>query len=126
MGRALRWLTDYTDAGIYKVLKRLGFSHKRALYFTRSPDPDYRAKWLRILRAYQEAWCHPQQVVLLFQDEFTYYRKADLRQRWLRQGGQLVMECPSHSVPATPSGWLEVDRRRYGRTTLLLLTEAIA
>lgn len=86
VGRALRWLTDYTDAGIYKVLKRLGFSRKRALYFIRSPDPDYRAKWQRILQAYQEAWCNPEQVILLFQDEFTYYRKADLRQRWLRQG----------------------------------------
>lgn len=87
MGRVLKWLAGCTDAGIYKVLKRLGFSRKKALYFIHSPDPEYRAKWQQILSAYQEAVTHPEEVILLFQDEFTYYRRADIRQSWQR-GGQ--------------------------------------
>ena len=42
--RALRWLEGVSDAGIYKVLKRLGFSRKQALRFIHSPDPGYREK----------------------------------------------------------------------------------
>jgi len=75
VGRALAWLNGYSDAGIYKVLKRLGFSRKRALNFIRSPDPAYREKWQAILRAYMEAASQPDQVVLLFSDELTYYRQ---------------------------------------------------
>ena len=75
MRRALSWLQGYSDAGIYKVLKRLGFSRKQAINFIHSPDPDYRAKWQAVLRAYSEALAHPQEVLLLFLDELTYYRR---------------------------------------------------
>ena len=86
VGRALHWLQGYSDVGIYKVLKRLGFSKKQALNFIHSPDPNYRFKWQRILAAYQEALENPETVVLLFQDELTYYRRARLKQRWQKQG----------------------------------------
>jgi transposase len=71
----LGWLKGYSEAGIYKVLKRLGFSRKQALNFIHSPDPDYRAKWQAVLRAYSEACAHPGQVLLLFLDELTYFRR---------------------------------------------------
>lgn len=73
--RALNWLNGYSEAGIYKVLKRLGFSRKQAINFIHSPDPNYRAKWQSVLRAYSEAFSHPGQVLLLFMDELTYYRR---------------------------------------------------
>jgi hypothetical protein len=75
-----------TDTGIYKVLKRLGFSRKKAQYFIHSPDPEYRAKWQRILDAYQEAVVNPEEVVLLFQDELTYFRRADIHLTWQAEG----------------------------------------
>lgn len=68
------------------MLKRLGFSRKKALAFVHSPDPAYRAKWQRVLAAYQEAVTQPGQVVLLFQDEMTYHRRADLRPTWQGAG----------------------------------------
>ena len=86
VGRALHWLDGYSDAGIYKVLKRLGFSRKKALYFIHSPDPDYRYKWQIILAAYQEAVTNPEQVILLFQDELTYYRRAKIGKSLQRRG----------------------------------------
>lgn len=96
MGRVLDWLKGYSDAGIYKVLKRLGFSRKQALNFIHSPDPDYRFKWQRILQAYQEALDNPEKAVLLFQDEFTYYRRIHLRGRWQKQG-----RCQQRQTQAT-------------------------
>ncbi|RME59129.1 hypothetical protein D6779_05015, partial [Candidatus Parcubacteria bacterium] len=86
VGRALAWLNGVSEPGIYKVLKRLGFSRKRALNFIRSPDPEYRAKWQRILRAYQQAFEQPGEVVLLFQDELTYYRQPSLERAWFQRG----------------------------------------
>jgi transposase len=82
----LQWLNGISVPGIYKVLKRLGLSRKKALHFIQSPDPDYRLKWQRILAAYQEAITNPEQVVLLFQDEFTYFRQAKIKQTWQRRG----------------------------------------
>ena len=84
--RALWWLEDVSDAGIYKVLKRLGFSRKKALAFVQSPDPEYRAKWQQVLSAYQEAVENPDEVVILFQDELTYYRRADIHHTWQGSG----------------------------------------
>lgn len=86
MGRALRWLEGISEVGIYKVLKRLGFSRKKALYFIHSPDPNYRAKWQRILAAYAEAVADPQRVVLLFEDELTYLRRAVIEPTWQVKG----------------------------------------
>lgn len=84
--RALHWLEGYSEPGVYKLLKRLGFSRKKALAFVKSPDPDYRAKWYQVLAAYEEAVRHPGEVVLLFQDEFTYYRRAELHTTWQGAG----------------------------------------
>lgn len=86
MGRALDWLNGVSDPGIYKVLKRLGFSRKQALNFIQSPDPEYRAKWQRILAAYQQAFEQPGEVILLLQDEFTYYRQPSPSRAWSRRG----------------------------------------
>ncbi len=68
-------ITGKSEAGVYKALKRLGFSRKQALQFIHSPDPEYHAKWRAILRAFQEACEHPAEVVILFLDELTYYRQ---------------------------------------------------
>ena len=86
VGRALAWLNGYSDAGIYKVLKRLGFSRKQALNFIRSPDPAFRAKWRAILKAFSEAAYHPDKVVCLFLDELTYYRQPRSAPAYHRRG----------------------------------------
>lgn len=75
VGCALAWLKDHSEAGIYKVLKRLGFSRKQALYFIHSPDVEFRSKWQTVLQAYADAVNYPEQAVILFLDELTYYRR---------------------------------------------------
>ena len=86
VGRALSWLNGYSDAGIHKVLKRLGFSRKAARGFIRSPDPHYHDKWRAILQAFQEAVSQPEKVVLLLIDELTYYRRPSEAPAYYRQG----------------------------------------
>ncbi len=78
VGRALHWLEGYSEPGIYKVLKRLGFSRKRAMNFIHSPDPEYHQKWKAILQAFADAANHPEEVVIVFLDEFSYYRQPSL------------------------------------------------
>jgi transposase len=86
IGQALSWLAGHTQPGIYRVLKRLGFSRKRALGFIRSPDREYQAKWRRILQAFEEAAYHPERTVLLFMDEVTYYRRPEGAPAYHRRG----------------------------------------
>ena len=78
IGKVLKWLEGCSEAGIYKILKRLGFSRKRAMNFIHSPDPDYHRKWKAILQAFLETVNHPEEVVLVFLDEFSYYRQPTL------------------------------------------------
>lgn len=86
MGRVVSWLTRRSLPGIYKVLKRLGFSRKQAQAFIRSPDTAYALKWRAILAAYQDAVEHPEQAVLLFRDELTYWRRPAVRAVHQRRG----------------------------------------
>lgn len=78
VGTALKWLENCSQPGIYKVLKRLGFSRKRAMNFIHSPDLNYHHKWKAILHAFMEAANHPDKVVMVFLDEFSYYRQPTL------------------------------------------------
>jgi 16S rRNA (guanine966-N2)-methyltransferase len=47
---------------------------------------------------------------------------AVLQGGWIRPGGTLVWECPSDQVPGAPAGWQLRDQRRYGGSTVVLLT----
>ena len=78
VGKALKWLEGCSQPGISKVLKRLGFSRKRSMNFIHSPDPDYARKWKAVLQAFMEAVQHPDEVVIVFLDEFSYYRQPTL------------------------------------------------
>lgn len=46
--------------------------------FIHSPDPDYHHKWQAILQAFMDAANHPDEVVIVFLDEFSYYRQPTL------------------------------------------------
>lgn len=89
VGKALKWLDGCSEAGIYKVLKRLGFSRKRAMNFIHSPDPNYHQKWRAILQAFWDAANHPNEVVILFLDEFSYYRQPSLASTYHSMGHTL-------------------------------------
>ncbi|WP_287315021.1 IS630 family transposase [Moorena sp. SIO1G6] len=135
VGRAIAWLEGMSEPGIYKVLKRLGFSRKQALSFIHSPDPEYQAKWQRILRAYQEAITTPEKVVLLFQDELTYYRRPSKSKAWHQQGKKqpLAHEAPRSNTKTRIAAALDgilgrviyLQRSTIGKDALIKFHEQI-
>lgn len=114
----MNWLQGYSEAGIYKVLKRLGFSRKQALNFIHSPDPEYRAKWQAVLRAYSEAIAHPGEVLLLFMDELTYYRRPS-KAPALHQTGTTQPRAQEVAGPNTQTRLVAVLNAVTGQVTYL-------
>lgn len=42
---------------------------------------------------------------------------------WLKPSGTMIWECASSQMPALSTGWCKRDQRRYGTTSLLLLSQ---
>jgi transposase len=80
--QAVGALQSYSLAGLWQVLKRLKLRYKRRREYLHSPDPDYDHKLAAVAAAYQQAQSDPQHIVLLYQDELTYYRRPSLAGNW--------------------------------------------
>lgn len=68
------WLNPYSLSGVWRILRANGIRYKRGQEHLHSPDPDYVAKRNHIVWCVQQAREHPGIVVVLFLDEFSYYR----------------------------------------------------
>jgi hypothetical protein len=73
--QAVRAFQPYSLTGIWLVLKRLKLVYKRGRHYLHSPDPDYDPKVQAVDAAYAQAQAAPERIVLLYQDELTYYRR---------------------------------------------------
>lgn len=80
------WLEPLSEPGVWKLLKRYHVVYKRGRRYVHSPDPQYQSKVARLHAAWQEMQADPEHVVLLYQDELTYYR------------------CPTAAPDYAPSG----------------------
>lgn len=72
--QAVPWLKAMSLPGIWKLLKRYQLVYKRGRRYVHSPDAQYASKVARLQSAWQEVQADPEHVVLLYQDELTYYR----------------------------------------------------
>jgi len=81
-------LGGYSLSGIWRLLKRLGFVYRRAREYVHSPDPDYEAKLATIATAITTVRTDPERLVLLYEDEMTYYRRPSLARAYARLGGK--------------------------------------
>lgn len=84
--RVCKWLRVTTLAGIHRLLDRLKIGWKRGRQHVHSPDPDYQAKldYIKDLKA--QARASAGRVVLLYQDEFTFYRQPTLANAYEERG----------------------------------------
>jgi transposase len=116
--RAVDWLKGYSVPGIYRVLKRLGFSRKQALAFIHSPDPAYASKQAAILAALADAAQQPEQVVVLYLDELTYFRRPSKAPAYAQRGHAQPL---AHEVPGsdTQTRILAVLNALSGQVTYL-------
>lgn len=72
--QAVSWLKPLSLPGVWKLLKRYRLVYKRGRRYVHSPDPQYASKAARLRQATQEVQADPEHIVLLYQDELTYYR----------------------------------------------------
>ena len=75
---ALPWLKDYSLPGVCQALQRLGVKRKQGRLSVYSPDPQYLIKMKWIQRACEKATQHPNEVVVLYADELSFYRRPTL------------------------------------------------
>src|SRR5690606_7780374 len=85
-----QWLRTTTQAGIYRVLQRLGLPYKRGRLSVHSPDPAYLDKRRRICEIEALVRSEPQRFVLLYLDEFTYTRQPTLANAYAPKGHDQV------------------------------------
>ena len=68
------------------MLKRFDIHYKRGRQYVHSPDLDYHHKLSQIADAIAQVLAQPDQYVLVYEDEFTYYRRPSLAQAYGRAG----------------------------------------
>ena len=81
-----KWLQLNTISGLGKLLKRLEISYKRGRSYIHSPDIYYQQKMDRIALCLLKAWYEPEKYVLLYQDEFSYYRQPTVARDYESMG----------------------------------------
>lgn len=84
--QAVSWLSSYTPAGVWKLLRAFGLHYKRGRTYTHSPDPDYDLKLLYVQAAFHQAQHDPHNVVFLYQDELTYFRRPSVARAYVPSG----------------------------------------
>ena len=103
LAEALSWLQERTLACVWKTLKRFAFVYKRGREAIHSPDPDYDLKLAYIEAAKAQSLARPEVVVLLFQDELTYYRRPSLASAYAAKASK---------EPKAALGWSSNKKRR--------------
>jgi transposase len=103
LAAVLPWLRGRDPSTIRRIARRLGVRARRGRVFLHSPDPAYDAKLAAITAAQCFAHADPAQVVLLYEDEFTYARRPTVAAGYAPIGSAL---------PAAPLGQGANTRRR--------------
>ncbi len=104
LGNTIPWLCNVSVPGIHQILSRLGISYKRGRLYIRSPDKDYAEKMDRLQQVLEETHHHPQTFVVLYQDEFAFYRNPTIAKDWARTGTKTPLARQSYKHNETCYG----------------------
>ena len=104
LGEAVPWLAGVSLPGIHQIFSRLGISYKRAREYMRSPDVDYAKKLARIQQVLVETRQNPEASVVLYQDEFGFYRQPTVAKDWAETGTKYPLARQSHQPQQTCYG----------------------
>lgn len=80
-------------SGVWRRLQKLGLPYKRSRDHLHSPDPDYGPKMLAVSAARLQALATPATHVVLYADEFTFYRQPVAGYAYTTRG------CGGHHQP---------------------------
>jgi hypothetical protein len=136
LGRVIPWLQDRAPGSIHRILDRLDVRYKRGRAYFHSPDLRYEAKVAAITAAQLLAHAHPESVVLLYEDEFTYSRRPTVSRAWAPartdapradQGyGTNKKRRIAACLDATTGRVVAWQRHRFDRQTLARFYQAVA
>jgi transposase len=87
LAAGVTWLAGLSAAGVHRLLRRLGLTYRRGQEHLHSPDPAYARKLAAVRRAAAAAWAAGGRAVLVYLDEFTYYRRPDPGRCYAPTGG---------------------------------------
>jgi transposase len=85
---ACAWLNPLTISGVWQVLDRLGIGLKRGRDHLHSPDPHYVWKLADIVATLRKAANSNGRVVVVFADEFSFYRQPTLARDYCAVGSR--------------------------------------
>jgi DDE superfamily endonuclease len=88
LAEALSWLKGRSLACVWKTLQRFAFVYKRGRESIHSPDPDYELKLAYIAAAKSLSLAQAERIVLLYQDELTYYRRPSLARAYASEASK--------------------------------------
>lgn len=83
---SLAWLRQLTLSGVWRHLERAKLARKRGRLKVHSPDLQYLEKLLEVVRVLELAASSNGKVVVLFADEFSFYRQPTLADAICRIG----------------------------------------
>jgi len=95
--QAIHEFKTCTLACVWKTLQRLGLVYKRGREYVHSPDSAYELKLAYIAAAQQQVLAAPEQFVLLYQDELTYYRRPTLARAYAPRSSKEPKATLGHS-----------------------------
>ncbi len=127
------WLRLTTAGGLCQLLDRLGISYKRGRDYVHSPDAHYQDKLALIEQWRQKAQADPERYVLLYLDEFTYYRQPTVSRDYELKGHPQPLARRSHQrnswfrvVAALNSLTGQVSYRQRSKIDVVVLGEFFA
>lgn len=135
LGRVVPELRNMAAGSIHRILDRLDVRYKRGRAYFHSPDLRYDAKLAAVTAAQALAHAHPGAVVVLYEDEFTYYRRPTISRGWAptrtdapraEQGlGTNKKRRIAACLDASTGRVLSWQRHRFDRKTLLRFYAAV-
>jgi hypothetical protein len=84
--KAVPWMTPLSLPGVWQRLSRFDLAYQRGRRYVHSPDPDYPVKAARLRSVWQQVQANPTRLVLLYEDELTYYRCPTVAQDYALRG----------------------------------------
>lgn len=84
--KACDWLSTSSVSGVWYVLKRLRIGYKLGRDHVHSPDPNYVEKLADVQRLLQQAVSSEGRIVLVFNDQLTFFRQPTQAKAWEEKG----------------------------------------
>ena len=106
--QVIPWLATMSLPGICKLLKRLHVCYKRGRAHVHSPDALYDQKLAAISNARMLAHSAPEEVVFLYEDEYTFFSRPLVGRCYQPRGGKGTKATGAELVTRRIAGCVDV------------------